>query len=234
MIGLGVGIDYALLIVTRYRSELAAGGDPAVRPSAADGHRRSLGRVRRHHRRHLAARHADDEPAVRPRRRLLGRRHRARRDARRADAAAGAARLRRPQHRPPARCRSAARPPSSADRGFWYRWSRTIQRRPVVTGLAGALALGVLIVPVSGLRLGFPDAGNDPTEPDHPSGLRPDDRRVRRRLQRHVRARRRSTATPRRWRRSTRSHDDARRRRRASPPSRRRSPARPATPPSSR
>ena len=33
MIGLGVGIDYALLIVTRYRSELAAGGEPDAAPS---------------------------------------------------------------------------------------------------------------------------------------------------------------------------------------------------------
>src|SRR4029453_6506459 len=50
-----------------------------------------------------------------------------------------------------------------AGRGFWYRWSRTIQRRPIVTGLAGVLALGVLIAPITGLHLGFPDAGNDPT-----------------------------------------------------------------------
>jgi RND superfamily putative drug exporter len=49
------------------------------------------------------------------------------------------------------------------ERGFWYRWSRTVQRRPVLTGLAGAVVLAVLIAPVSGLRLGFPDAGNDPT-----------------------------------------------------------------------
>jgi RND superfamily putative drug exporter len=47
--------------------------------------------------------------------------------------------------------------------GFWYDWSRFIQRRPVITGAGGALALGLLIAPVFGLRLGFPDAGNDPT-----------------------------------------------------------------------
>ena len=33
MVGLGIGIDYALLIVTRYRSSLAQGQDPAVPPS---------------------------------------------------------------------------------------------------------------------------------------------------------------------------------------------------------
>ncbi len=63
------------------------------------------------------------------------------------------------------RLRMPFRHPSAehAGRGFWYRWSRFIQRRPIVTGAAGALALGVLIAPVFGLRLGFPDAGNDPT-----------------------------------------------------------------------
>ena len=49
------------------------------------------------------------------------------------------------------------------DAGFWYRWSRLIQRRPILTGLAGAAALGVLIVPVTDLHLGYPDDGNDPT-----------------------------------------------------------------------
>jgi RND superfamily putative drug exporter len=63
------------------------------------------------------------------------------------------------------RLRMPFRHPSAehAGRGFWYSWSRFIQRRPVITGVAGALALGVLIAPVFGLRLGFPDAGNDPT-----------------------------------------------------------------------
>jgi RND superfamily putative drug exporter len=32
MVGIGVGIDYALLIVTRYRSSLADGRDPRQRP----------------------------------------------------------------------------------------------------------------------------------------------------------------------------------------------------------
>ena len=80
-----------------------------------------------------------------------------------AHAAAGAARLRRAQHRPAARAVPAPGRPSTPGAGFWYRWSRVVQRRPCVTGVAGALALGVLIAPVFGLRLGFPDAGNDPT-----------------------------------------------------------------------
>ena len=71
--------------------------------------------------------------------------------------------------------------------GFWYRWSRTVQRHPVVLGIAGALALCVLIAPITNLRLGFPDAGNDPTELTTRRGLRLDDRGVRCRVQRRLR-----------------------------------------------
>ena len=41
-----------------------------------------------------------------------------------------------------------------------YRWSRLIQRRPWPAFLAGTVFLGVLAVPVFGLRLGFSDEGN--------------------------------------------------------------------------
>jgi RND superfamily putative drug exporter len=44
-----------------------------------------------------------------------------------------------------------------------YRWSRLVQRRPWPALLAGVLVLAVLTVPVTGLRLGFGDAGNRPT-----------------------------------------------------------------------
>ena len=67
MIGIGVGIDYALFIVTRYR-----GGTPAW-PRRRGGdrrgvrHRRTRRRLRRLHRDDLAARHAADGHVVLPR-----------------------------------------------------------------------------------------------------------------------------------------------------------------------
>ncbi|MBV8949433.1 MAG: MMPL family transporter, partial [Actinobacteria bacterium] len=46
--------------------------------------------------------------------------------------------------------------------GFWYRWSRRIQRRPWPFALVALALLLVLAFPVTHLRLGNPDAGNDP------------------------------------------------------------------------
>jgi putative drug exporter of the RND superfamily len=47
--------------------------------------------------------------------------------------------------------------------GFWYRWSRTVQRRPWLCGSAALALLVVLAVPLLSMRLAFSDAGNDPT-----------------------------------------------------------------------
>ncbi len=41
------------------------------------------------------------------------------------------------------------------------RFSRMVQARPWAAALAGVLLVGALALPVTGLRLGFPDAGND-------------------------------------------------------------------------
>ena len=57
MIGLGVGIDYALFIVTRYREALHGGHDPETATATAHRHRRPGRAVRRHDRDDLAARH---------------------------------------------------------------------------------------------------------------------------------------------------------------------------------
>jgi putative drug exporter of the RND superfamily len=42
------------------------------------------------------------------------------------------------------------------------RWSRVIQRRALIAAAAGAAVLILLTLPVLGLRYGFPDEGNDP------------------------------------------------------------------------
>jgi RND superfamily putative drug exporter len=44
----------------------------------------------------------------------------------------------------------------------WHRWSRLIQRRPGIAGMAGLLVLIILALPALSMRLGFADAGNDP------------------------------------------------------------------------
>ncbi len=51
---------------------------------------------------------------------------------------------------------------ATSGRGFWYRWSRTVQRRPWICGGAALLVLLVLAVPLFSMRLAFSDAGNDP------------------------------------------------------------------------
>jgi putative drug exporter of the RND superfamily len=166
MIGLGVGIDYALLIVTRYRSELSAGGTPttAVQVAMATAGRSvvfagmtvviSLLGMLTMNQPYVAGVAfsavvtviAVMFAALTLLPALLG------------FAGRNIDRLSLPFRRQP----SADAAPNT--RGFWYRWSRTVQRHPVVTGLLGAAALGVLIAPVTGLHLGFPDAGNDPTD----------------------------------------------------------------------
>ncbi len=52
-------------------------------------------------------------------------------------------------------------PPAAG--GFWHRWSRFVQRRAWVTGTVAALVLILLAIPVFSMRLAFTDAGNDPT-----------------------------------------------------------------------
>ena len=45
-----------------------------------------------------------------------------------------------------------------------WRWSRVVQRRPLVAGLAALAVLLVLAAPATGMRFGMPDAGNNPTD----------------------------------------------------------------------
>jgi RND superfamily putative drug exporter len=50
------------------------------------------------------------------------------------------------------------------EKSMWYRWSRRIQRRPVPFAVAGLLILVTLAIPVFSIRLGFADAGSGPTD----------------------------------------------------------------------
>jgi len=47
-------------------------------------------------------------------------------------------------------------------RAFWYRWSRVVQHRPWFAFVGGALVLLVITLPLLSLRFGFPDPGNNP------------------------------------------------------------------------
>jgi len=44
----------------------------------------------------------------------------------------------------------------------WHRWSRFVQKRPGLLAIVGLTVMLALIAPVLSLRLGFVDAGNDP------------------------------------------------------------------------
>ena len=83
------------------------------------------------------------------------------------------------------------------------RWSHAVQRRPWTAAIVATAILLALAAPALGMRLGFPDAGNDPTGHDDPPGLRPDQRGLRARRQRPAGDRRR---TPRRRRQGDRQH----------------------------
>ena len=51
----------------------------------------------------------------------------------------------------------------TAGGGFWYRWSRVVQRRPWMCGTAALAVLLLLALPFISMRLAFSDAGNDPS-----------------------------------------------------------------------
>jgi RND superfamily putative drug exporter len=50
----------------------------------------------------------------------------------------------------------------TGSRGFWPRWSGFVQARPVVPAVVALAVIGVLVVPFFHLRLGSSDEGNDP------------------------------------------------------------------------
>ena len=52
--------------------------------------------------------------------------------------------------------------PSTQKNGFWYRWADLVARRKTVFSLVAILIILVLSIPTLSLRLGSADAGNDP------------------------------------------------------------------------
>jgi len=62
------------------------------------------------------------------------------------------------------RRRLAASGPVSehVEEGFWYRWSRSIERQPALRALGAIVVVVVIALPVFSLRLGLTDAGSDP------------------------------------------------------------------------
>jgi RND superfamily putative drug exporter len=51
---------------------------------------------------------------------------------------------------------------SGPDNGFWTRWVGVVQRRPVLLGAAATVIMLALAVPAFSIRLGSADQGNDP------------------------------------------------------------------------
>jgi RND superfamily putative drug exporter len=162
MIGLGVGIDYALFVVTRYRQGLAEGRDPrgAVSISLATSGRAvvfagstvilslcglfilqlpfmrglAVGAIAAVVLVMLAA--TTLLPA------MLG-------FSGRAIDSLAIKRL----------LQSGAEPD---ERSFWFRWSRSVQRHPLIFALASVALLICLALPMFSMRQAFTDAGNDP------------------------------------------------------------------------
>ena len=161
MVGIGVGIDYALLIVTRFRGSLAQGQDPrrATLTAIATAGRAvifagltvvvSLLGVLLMDQPSMTGFAFSVIPAVLivmaasvtllPA--MLG------------FAGRNIERL----HVP-----FVSRDVHSYDTSRWYRWSRFVQRRPWVAAVGSLAVLLALAAPFLGIRFGFPDAKNDP------------------------------------------------------------------------
>ena len=65
--------------------------------------------------------------------------------------------------------------PHAYDTSRWYRWSRFVQRRPWIAATGSLAVLLALAAPFLGIRLGFPDAQSDPSSytTNRPTGCSP-------------------------------------------------------------
>lgn len=165
LVGLGVGVDYALFILTRHRQNLLAGAEvrDSVRSSVSTAGRAvffagttvciavlGMFAIRLDFLDGIAVATALGvvftmiaaltlTPALLG---FLGKRVLSRRQRR--ALAAGATDL-------------------AAPRGFWAWWPRTLVRRPVLPAVAALCAVAVLAQPIFSLRLAFSDQGNHPS-----------------------------------------------------------------------
>ena len=161
MIGLGVGIDYALLILTRHRAALAAGREPreaVVEAVSTAGHSVliagttvviSLLGLFLMGLTYLQGVALSASFAV-----LVTMAA----SVTLLPALLGFAGRKIDRLRIPGTARTVMADPDATPAA---RWSRAVQRRPWTAALAAAAVLLVLATPFLGLRLGFPDAGND-------------------------------------------------------------------------
>jgi putative drug exporter of the RND superfamily len=58
---------------------------------------------------------------------------------------------------------AATGPVEEGTTGFWRRWAEFVERRPGILSAAAVVVLAVLIIPFFSLRLGNSDSGNDPS-----------------------------------------------------------------------
>jgi len=59
--------------------------------------------------------------------------------------------------------RRIAAAPAPGRAGLWARWAGTVERRPAVLAVAATVVMAVIAIPVFSLRLGSSDQGNDPS-----------------------------------------------------------------------
>ncbi len=138
LIGLGVAIDYSLLLITRWREELALGSDNHAGDRPGDGDGRARDRVQRRHRRAGPARPDRAADPVHPQHRH--RRHADPADQRRRHADSGARDSGR--DRAAAGVAAACGTRATPSRG-WTAWARLVVRW---RWLAAAAGLAVLLV----------------------------------------------------------------------------------------
>ncbi len=170
MVGLGVGIDYALFLVTRHREYLARGprGRRVDRPGGRD--RRSGRRLRRWHRRDRDPRSGGRRRTVHDRRRHRHLDHRADHGRRLDHPAARVPRARRPLDQPARSTASRGRPVGAGLAALGPSTSSRHARTYVVGATVLLLALGRA---GAGAARRFPGRGHAARQPHRTPGLRP-------------------------------------------------------------